>query len=357
MAEKTRHLALPENSVQSKKAENPEQLKKSQDTQHKKKGQDLKPDIVLRSYWSGNEQFADLFNAALFGGRPVIRPQELENADTDGSSVLVHRETAESISASRDNIKIRKKSTVFGVEFVLLGLEHQEHVHYAMPLRVMGYDYGAYKKQYDRNAGRHGWKGRDFSADEYLSRMKKTDRFTPVITLVVYYGEKPWDGALSLHGILDIPEEMKAFVNDYKIFLIEARENDLTLHHAGNADFFNMLKVILDNSLPRHEARERAIAYAREHKVDKSVIMTVAGAANCKIDYNELSGKGEAGMCTLFDEIAREGEERGRARGMVEAGLEFGISEDAILKKLQEKLDLSLQAAQEYLKKFGVQTV
>lgn len=79
--------------------------------------------------------------------------------------------------------------------------------------------------------------------DEYLSGMKKTDRFAPVITLVVYYGEKPWDGAVSLHGMLNIPEEMKAFVNDYKILLVEARENSLTLHNMKNVAFFNLMKL------------------------------------------------------------------------------------------------------------------
>lgn len=28
-----------------------------------KKTQDLKPDIILKDYWSNKEQFADLFNA------------------------------------------------------------------------------------------------------------------------------------------------------------------------------------------------------------------------------------------------------------------------------------------------------
>ncbi len=37
-------------------------------------------------------------------------------------------------------------------------------------------------------------------------------------------------GAVSLHGMLDIPEKMKEFVNDYKILLVEARKNDLTFH-------------------------------------------------------------------------------------------------------------------------------
>lgn len=96
---------------------------------------------------------------------------------------------------------IRKKSTVHGVEYVLLGNESQQHIHYGMPMRVMGYDYGTYKKQYDDNAKKYQ-SSEGIEEDEYLSRMKKTDRFVPVISAVVYYGEKPWDGPTTLHEML-----------------------------------------------------------------------------------------------------------------------------------------------------------
>ena len=61
-----------------------------------KKTKDLKPDIVLKNYWNDKEQFADLFNAVLFEGKQVIKPEELEDVDTEASSVLEHREYAES---------------------------------------------------------------------------------------------------------------------------------------------------------------------------------------------------------------------------------------------------------------------
>ncbi len=83
--------------------------------------QDLKPDTVLKNYWSNNDQFADLFNAVLFEGKPVIKPEDLEDSYTEESSVLEHRGYAESIQASRGNIKIRKKSQTHGAEFSLLG--------------------------------------------------------------------------------------------------------------------------------------------------------------------------------------------------------------------------------------------
>ena len=109
------------------------------------------------------------------------------------------------------------------MEFVILGMEGQEHIHYAMPMRVMGYDYAAYQKQYVDNAAKYKT-AKSLTEEEYLSKMKKDDRLVPVITVVVYYGEKPWDGAVSLHGMLHISEEMKPFVNDYRMHLVEARK-------------------------------------------------------------------------------------------------------------------------------------
>ena len=59
----------------------------------------------------------------------------------------------------------------------------------------------------------------------------------------------------------------------------------------------------------------------------------------------------------MFDEIARENEAKGEAKGIVETGLDFGLSESDILERLQKKMNLSLQMAQEYVKMFGKQAV
>ncbi len=311
-----------------------------------KKTQDLKPDTVLKNYWNNNEQFADFFNAVLFNGEQVISPDELEDADTEESSVMEHREYAESIRASRDSIKICKRSTADGVEFVMLGMESQEHIHYAMPMRVMGYDYGTYKKQYDSNAKKyHTSEG--LGTDEYLSGMKKADKFTPVVTVVVYYGDNPWDGSTTLHGMLDIPDKMKPFVNDYKILLVEAGQNDLTLHNMNNIAFFDMLKVVLNKNITKNEARQKVIEYALKHDVDKTVVMTVAGATNCRIDYNALSQKGDVTMCTLFDEIAKEGEAKG-----IEQGIEQGIQ--ALIESFQEMEIPFLRSQTQLMTKFSL---
>ena len=41
----------------------------------------IKPDTILKTFWRDNEHFADLFNAALFDGRQVLKAGDLTEAD------------------------------------------------------------------------------------------------------------------------------------------------------------------------------------------------------------------------------------------------------------------------------------
>ena len=307
----------------------------------------MSSDIVLKNYWSGNEEFADLFNAVLFGGSQIIRADELENEDTEDSVVLEHRKQAEGVKAARDNIKIMKKSTAYGVQLVLLGLESQEHIHYNNNARQ-------YKKQSAQQDAR-------LDEHEFLSKMKKTDRLLPVVTIVIYYGEKVWDAATSLHGILDIPAEMAPYVNDYRMLLVEARQNNLYFHNGNNQDLFNLFEILLDQNNSIRDKKEKAIEYTKEHEVSDMILKTVAGAANCKIDFAALKQEGGNSMWSVFEETAKEGEARGEARGKAEGIIDtcydLGLPEEDILQRLQVKLDISLQAAQEYIRVFGKSTV
>jgi flagellar biosynthesis/type III secretory pathway protein FliH len=74
---------------------------------------------------------------------------------------------------------------------------------------------------------------------------------------------------------------------------------------------------------------------------------------------------GDADMCTVFEaerkdgiiegriEGRAEGRTEGLAEGIIAIGHECGLLESDILTKLQEKLDISSQKAQEYLQQFG----
>ena len=70
-----------------------------------------------------------------------------------------------------------------------------------MPLRVISYDGASYKKQ-------------------LLDKGSKENY--PVATLVLYFGtESKWTAPKKLYECFNVPNELKPFVNDYKINVFE----------------------------------------------------------------------------------------------------------------------------------------
>lgn len=100
---------------------------------------------------------------------------------------------------------------------MLLGLEHQEHVHYAIPRRVMGYDYGACKRQYNSNAGQYktssGMKEDEFSKEDGSERLE--GRVIEIVETGLEFGLS--QGILvKLQKKLDISEDKaKGYLNMY----------------------------------------------------------------------------------------------------------------------------------------------
>ncbi len=319
-----------------------------------KKKQDVKPDVVLKEYWKDNVRFADFFNAVLFNGKQLIDPDKLSDADTESGFIIENKNYASSVSAARDNIKVWKR---FGISLALLGMENQDSVHYGMPVRIMGYDYSAYKKQCDAIAAKNKKQGVKISG-EYLSGIKKTDRIYPVITVVVYYGQEPWDGPVSLYGMFGMPEELKSFINDYKITLVEARNGNMKFHSKDNKDFFNIMGKILNCKRVTKSVKNEIIKYCNDNSVEVPVIKAVARAAKANIDYSVLE-TGDDVMCVLFDEIEKkgikEGIKEGRKEGImaiIKMCYEFGIPEELIPGKICSNMDISLEEASSYIKEY-----
>ena len=66
------------------------------------------------------------------------------------------------------------------------------------------------------------------------------------------------------------------------------------------------------------------------------------------LDYEAKRIKNEG-----IEEGIKEGIVEGKAAGIVETGVDVGLSDKEILDKLQIKLNISLQMAQEYFSKYG----
>lgn len=120
----------------------------------------------------------------LFNGKNVIKSDMLKEMDTDISGTIKWKKGQSSLKRVRDIVK----KEYDGVEFNILGIEIQDKVHYAMPLRTMMYDGLGYLKEYNELKGKNRYTS-GMTSDEFLSGMKKDDRLHPIITIVLYYSE------------------------------------------------------------------------------------------------------------------------------------------------------------------------
>lgn len=180
-------------------------------------------DSITKNYLQDSSRFADLFNFYLHNGKPVIRADQLKPIDTttvtlpygnDGKSSALqkHRDVIKIVGAMSDNYNA----------YLLLAVEIQSNLHYAMPVRNMLYDAMQYSQQVEETSKSHKTnKDKPTTSAEYLSGFYKTDKLLPVITLTVYLEADEWDAPKSLHDMLLIEDKnLLKFIPDYQLNLI-----------------------------------------------------------------------------------------------------------------------------------------
>jgi hypothetical protein len=186
-------------------------------------------DIRAKEYLSDNERFADLCNVVLFSGEQVIHAGDLEEKDpNEVLSVLgVNEKEVLYQQKWRDLLKHAVLRLAKGVYVMLIGIENQSDIHYAMPVKNMVYDALNYGEQVKEAANRHKENKEYKTSAEFLSGFQKTDRLTPIITITVYWGVDEWDAPRSLHEMFgDLDESWKSLIPNYSIILAAANEID-----------------------------------------------------------------------------------------------------------------------------------
>ena len=103
-----------------------------------------KLDVLTRNYINDNARFAELFNVFVFK-KNLINPDELY--DQDSSQIQMDIDKSLFSAKYRDNVKLLKYMTNNKINLLLLGIENQSNINYAMPVRVMEYDGISYNKQ------------------------------------------------------------------------------------------------------------------------------------------------------------------------------------------------------------------
>lgn len=208
------------------------------------------------------------------------------------------------------------------MNFAVLGLENQEKLDYRLPLRVLGYEVGAYEHQAAeiyREIRRNGRNSdTELSSGEYLYGFRKSDRLHPVITIILYYGEEEWNGSRDLHGILDfqdIPEQIRQYVQNYRIHVIDVRRMERTdLFRTDLRQVFDLIRFSGNRERLR-DLIEQEPAYGKLEEDAFDFASSYVGLRELS-KWKEAVREGERfNMKTGFQMYEDEFLERGRAEG------------------------------------------
>ena len=283
---------------------------------------------VLENY---NDVFADILNVLLFNGRDVVEESTL----TDALPMSMLKIDGRVRSQERDIAKYWRKSKI---NVALFGLENQTTPNKLMPLRVLGYDGAEYVKQ---------------SRKENIDKAKY-----PVITLVLYLGyEKEWKYPKTLFEVLDIDEDIKPYVNDFKINLFEIAYLDKEKINLFKSDFRILADYLYQMRINRdYIADETTIEHVEELL---TLMSAMTGDNRFEETINDLKGKEKVNMCEVLDRVEARGIEKGIEKG-IEQGIKRGtintlisLVNDGILSSYEASLraNMSVEDFEKYLKK------
>ena len=118
-------------------------------------------DIAEAGFIALNDVFADIFNVLIYKGKRIVNEEELvevsRTSQYKSDDDILHEQ-------ERDVVK---KWQGKGINMILMGVQNQTRPDKDMPFRIIGYDGASYRSQL----------------------LEGKERY-PVITIVLYFGEK-----------------------------------------------------------------------------------------------------------------------------------------------------------------------
>ena len=128
--------------------------------------------------------------------------------------------------------------------------------------------------------------------------------------IVFYTGSKKWKGPLTLSDYLDIPEELKEYVNDWKIKAVDIKEIDTSKIKDEQTRYF--LEAIQEMYKGNYEGLHRRIKMNRDNFIYAAII---TGSLDLIRDLPEGD---EIDMCEGMERMAEGFRNEGRKEGLME---------------------------------------
>ena len=276
-------------------------------------------DQEINTFFKDAHHFACLINTCLYQGQEIVKPQDLMLVDPKIQAY------------TRDVLMLWNGR--YGSYY--LGIENQLIENYPMPYRILQYDCLVYKDQMDILEKEHRKKKDLRSSEEFLSGIKEEDKLIPCITIVIYYGTRPWQTNFSMKDMFDVKDV--EHLNEYKMNLIEVH-SDTHRYKDKELDLvFSMTRDILN-------ANFNTIKNKYKQGIPKQVALVIASMAKDEELYQQIKEeeKEVIVMCESLDrmreEARAEGMILGRRDGLIQGkteGIQIG-KEDGVLMILKK---------------------
>lgn len=181
-----------------------------------------------------------------------------------------------------------------------------------------------------------------------MYKVKERDRIRPVSTLVIYWGNKPWDGPRSLHEFLDFSgygesatEEMKRLVPEFPLHILDLNEDN---DYSG---FRTPLRTVFE-LYARRADKGRFLDYVKAHEECRhldaetyEILGELIGVAKLRKLRDKTGEEEERDMWKAVEDLIEEGRIEGRTEGRIEQANQLIL----IIGNMMEKLHCTLEEA------------
>ena len=243
----------------------------------------LSPDSACRTFFNNDIYFSAFCNAVLFNGKQLISASDLIHYENDSAVIINDTKKVEDKKRRRDIIV---RGDIHGI-YCLFGIEHQSTIDQEMVIRCGNYE-----------------------MMEYLKQVKKGEKVIPQVMIVFYTGDRKWNAPLRLSDYFEIPEELKEYVNDWKIKVVDVKEIDTSKIEDEQTRYF--IEAIQEMYKGNYEGLNRKIKMKRDNLIYAAIITR-------SLDLiKDLPEGDEIDMCEGMERMAEGFRSEGRNEGLME---------------------------------------
>ena len=304
-----------------------------------------KKDIAEKLYTENNRVFADIVNYMVYDGAEIVHPADLMELGSE--ELMLKGEDKQ--QRYRDVMKkavIRQDKDAI---YMLVSLENQSEVHYAMPVRNMLNDAMRYMRQVEQIRRERFQQGRKKDGPqehitmggqthaEFLSGMTEQDKLLPIITIVILFQDQTWNGPKSIHEMLNTtdPAVLK-YVQDYKIHVIapaDMTEDELRKFQSSMREVLNFIKYSKDKRKLAQIMQADAERFKHMEREAVQLLNLVTGA-EMEMDEDEEV----VNVCKAIQDMRKEERELGQQEGkqqIIQSMLAHGYTLDEVMEVVQ----------------------